>query len=94
MADSQPQSRGDAISMENSLEISTTLLRFYQQLPQQEELMQQQQLQEITQQSQQPESNNIKSFTRMLNSPLVLLSVNSFRACIFLFFDYFTRFFR
>ena len=45
MAESQPQSHGDAISMENSLELSTTVARFYQQQQQQEQLPQQQQQQ-------------------------------------------------
>ena len=43
MAGSRPQSRGDAISMENSLELSTTLVCLYQQQQQQEQLLQQQQ---------------------------------------------------
>ena len=51
MAESRPQSHGDAISMENSLELSTTVL--YQQQQQQEQLQQQQQQQQINQQPQQ-----------------------------------------
>ena len=51
MAGSRPQSHGDAISMENSLELSTTVL--YQQQQQQEQLQQQQQQQQINQQPQQ-----------------------------------------
>ena len=47
----RPQSHGDAISMENSLELSTTLVRFYQRQQQQEQLLQQQQ--QIMQQPQQ-----------------------------------------
>ena len=35
MAGSRPKSHGDAISMENSLELSTTVVRFYQQQQQQ-----------------------------------------------------------
>ena len=53
MAGSQPQSRGDAISMENSLELSTTLVCLYQQQQQQEQLLQQQQQQHINQQPEQ-----------------------------------------
>ena len=54
MAGSRPQSRGDAISMENSLELSTTLVCLYQQQQQQEQLLQQQQQQQqINQQPQQ-----------------------------------------
>ena len=54
MAGSRPQSHGDAISMENSLELSTTVVRFYQQQQQQEQLLQQQQQQQqINQQPQQ-----------------------------------------
>ena len=42
MAGSRPQSHGDAISMENSLELFTTLVRFYQQQQQlQQQIMQQ-----------------------------------------------------
>ena len=42
MAGSRPQSHGDAISMENSLELFTTLVRFYQQQQQlQQQKMQQ-----------------------------------------------------
>ena len=52
MAGSRPQSHGDAISMENSLELSTTVVRFYQQQQQQGQLLQQQQ-QQINQQPQQ-----------------------------------------
>ena len=45
MAGSRPQSHGDAISMENSLELFTTLVRFYQQQQQlQQQIMQQPQL--------------------------------------------------
>ena len=36
MAESRPQSHGNAISMENSLELSTTLVCLYQQQEQQE----------------------------------------------------------
>ena len=46
MAGSRLQSHGDAISIENSLELSTTLVRFYQQQQQQEQLLQQQQQQQ------------------------------------------------
>ena len=54
MAGSRPKSHGDAISMENSLELSTTVVRFYQQQQQQEQLLQQQQQQQqINQQPQQ-----------------------------------------
>ena len=40
------QSHTDAVSMENSLELSTTLVRFYQQQQQQEQLLQHQQQQQ------------------------------------------------
>ena len=55
MAGSRPKSHGDAISMENSLELSTTVVRFYQQQQQQGQLLQwqQQQQQQINQQPQQ-----------------------------------------
>ena len=54
MAGSRPQSHGNAISMENSLELSTTLVCLYQQQQQQEQLLQQQQQQQqINQQPQQ-----------------------------------------
>ena len=44
MAGSWPNSHGDAINMENRLELSTTTLaRFYEQHQQQEQLLQQQQ---------------------------------------------------
>ena len=43
MVGSQPQSHGDAISMENSLEPSTTLACLYQQHQQQEQQLQQRQ---------------------------------------------------
>ena len=46
MAGSRPQSHGDVISMENSLEMSTTLVCLYQQQQQQEQLLQQQQQQQ------------------------------------------------
>ena len=46
MAGSRPQSHGDAISMENSLELSTAVVRFYQQQQQQGQLLQQQQQQQ------------------------------------------------
>ena len=46
MARSRPQSRDDAISMENSLELSTTGVRFYQQQQQQGQLLQYQQQQQ------------------------------------------------
>ena len=39
MVERRPQSHGDAINMENSLELSTTVARFYQQ---QQQLQQQQ----------------------------------------------------
>ena len=52
MAGSRPQSHGDAVNMENNLQLSTTLVRFYQQQQQQEQLLQQQQ-QQIMQQLQQ-----------------------------------------
>ena len=50
MAGSRPQSHGDVISMENSLEMSTTLVCLYQQQQQQEQLLQQQQQQQQQQQ--------------------------------------------
>ena len=40
---SRPKSHCDVISMENSLELSATLVRFYQQQQQQEQQQQQQQ---------------------------------------------------
>ena len=43
MAGSRSQSHGNAISMENSLELSTTLVCLYQQQQRQEQLLQQQQ---------------------------------------------------
>ena len=46
MVGSRKQSHGDAISMENSFELSTTLVRFYQQQQQQEQLLQHQQQQQ------------------------------------------------
>ena len=54
MARSQPQSHGDAIRMEDSLELCTTVVRFYQQQQQQGQLLQwqQQQQQQINQQPQ------------------------------------------
>ena len=53
MAGSRPQSRGDAINMENSLEPSTAVACLYQQQQQQEQLLQQQQQQQqINQQPQ------------------------------------------
>ena len=57
MAGSRSQSHGDAISMENSLELSTAVARFYQQQQQQEQLLQQQQQQQQLQQqtNQQPQ---------------------------------------
>ena len=55
MAESRPQSHGDAISMENSLELSTTVVRFYQQQQQQWQLLQQQQQQQQQQINQQPQ---------------------------------------
>ena len=55
MAESRPQSHGDAISMENSLELSTTVVRFYQQQQQQGQLLQQQQQQQQQQINQQPQ---------------------------------------
>ena len=42
MAESRPQSHGESISIENSLELSTTLVCLYQQQQQQEQLLQQQ----------------------------------------------------
>ena len=50
MTGSRPQSHGDATSMENSSELSTTLVRFYQQQQQQEQLLLQQQQQQQQQQ--------------------------------------------
>ena len=56
MAGSRPQSHGDAISTENSLQLSTTVLSFYQQHQQQGQLLQQQQQQQQQQQiNQQPQ---------------------------------------
>ena len=55
MAGSRPQSHGDAISMENSLELSTTVVRFHQQQQQQGQLLQQQQQQQQQQINQQPQ---------------------------------------
>ena len=55
MAGSRPKSHGDAISMENSLELSTTVVRFYQQQQQQGQLLQQQQQQQQQQINQQPQ---------------------------------------
>ena len=46
MAGSRPQSHGDAISMENSLELSITVASFYQPQKQQGQLLQQQQQQQ------------------------------------------------
>ena len=43
MASSQLQSNSDAISMENSLELSTTVVNFYQQQQQRGQVLQQQQ---------------------------------------------------
>ena len=45
MAGSWPQSHGDSICMENSLELSTTLVYLYQVQQKQEKLLQQQQQQ-------------------------------------------------
>ena len=45
MAGSRPQSHGSAISMKNSLELSTKLVRFYQQQQQQEQQLQQEEQQ-------------------------------------------------
>ena len=53
MAGSQPQSHGNAINMENNLQLSAALVRYYQQQQQQEQLLQQQQQQQIMQQPQQ-----------------------------------------
>ena len=53
MAGSRPQSYGDAISMENSLELSTAVVRFYQQGQLLQQQQQQQQQQQINQQPQQ-----------------------------------------
>ena len=53
MVERRPQSHGDAINMENSLELSTTVARFYQQQQQQGQLLQQQQQQQVNQQPQQ-----------------------------------------
>ena len=50
MVGRRPQSHGDAISMENSLELSTTVVRVYQQQQQQGQLLQQQQQQQQQQQ--------------------------------------------
>ena len=50
MAGSRPQSHGDAISMENSLELSTTVVRFYQQQQLQGQLLRRQQQQQQQQQ--------------------------------------------
>ena len=56
MAGSRPKSHGDAISMENSLELSTTVVRFYQQQQLQGQLLQQQQQQQQQQKiNQQPQ---------------------------------------
>ena len=56
MAGSRPKSHGDAISMENSLELSTTVVRVYQQQQQQGQPLQQQQQQQQQQQiNQQPQ---------------------------------------
>ena len=55
MVGSRPQSHSDAISMENSLELSTTVVRFYQQQQQQGQLLQQQQQQQQQQINQQPQ---------------------------------------
>ena len=52
MAGGQPQSHGDAVSMEDSLKLSATVVRFYQQQQQQEQLLQQQ-----PQQQQQQKTN-------------------------------------
>ena len=52
MAGSRPQPHGDAINMENSLELSTTLICLYQEQQQPEQLLQQQQQQQINQQPQ------------------------------------------
>ena len=60
MAGSRPQSHGDAISKENTLELSTTLVCQQQQ---QEQLLQQQQEQQINQQSQQCYKMEIKIVT-------------------------------
>ena len=46
MAGSRPQSHGDAISMKNSLELSTKLVRFYQQQQQEQQLQQEEQHQQ------------------------------------------------
>ena len=43
MAGSRPQSHGNAISVENSLDLSTTLVCLYQQQQQHEQLLHQQQ---------------------------------------------------
>ena len=50
MGESQPQSHGDVVSRENSLELSTTLVCFYEQQQQQKQLLQQQQQQQQQQQ--------------------------------------------
>ena len=61
MVRSRPQSHGDAISMADSLELSTTVVRFYQQQQQQGQLLQQQQQQLQQQQiNQQPQQYYIK----------------------------------
>ena len=54
MAGSRPQSRGNAINLENNLQLPTTLVRFYQQQQHQKQILQQQQQQQqIMQQPQQ-----------------------------------------
>ena len=55
MKGGRPQSNGNAINMENSLELSIAVVRFYQQQQQQGQLLQQQQQQQqqINQQPQQ-----------------------------------------
>ena len=56
MVGSRPQSHSDAISMENSLELSTTVVHFWQQQKQQGQLLQQQQQWQQQQQiNQQPQ---------------------------------------
>ena len=56
MPGSRLQSHSDAISVENSLELSTTVVRFCQQQQQQGQLMQQQQQQQQQQKiNQQPQ---------------------------------------
>ena len=61
MAGSRPQSHSDAISMENSLELSNTVVRFYKQQQQQGQLLRQQQQQQQQQQINQQPQEHYKS---------------------------------